>query len=127
MKKQALIIEDNGIDQAINRSILESIGFECTSCSDGDDAISFLLETSFDLILLDMGLPNITGIQFLSGFRSAVLNQEARVVVVSGSADEKMSDLVKFYGAEACLKKPLSIQEHKSILEHGLQPQRAKG
>ena len=116
MKKKALIIEDNISDQILNKATLECLEFECIVVPDGEMAISQIVSQKFDLILLDLEMPNISGIQFLMGFRSAFLNKDIPVVVVSSKEDTNSKELAEKFGAKDFIQKPLNMNNHRSLL-----------
>ena len=116
MKYQALIIEDNHSDQILHKAILEALGFECTLSDDGENAIGHLVNRRFDLIILDLNMPKITGIQVLMGVRQAPLAAEVPVVVVSARDDLNSRMLTRMFGARAFIRKPLNVVTHEKIL-----------
>ena len=117
MKKQALIIEDNKSDQMLTKSFLEYIGCECTVTYDCDGAVKHLLSKKFDIIVLDINMPQMNGIQFLIGFREAPLAKNTSVIVVSGNDLDAYLSQAEMFGAKVCIKKPLNITKHKPLIE----------
>jgi len=73
-----LVAEDNGLNQQIIRSIPEGMGHEMTFADNGEEAVENIKETDFDLILMDVRMPVMSGpeateiIRKLSGFKCMI-------------------------------------------------------
>ena len=100
-----LIIEDDRAISDIERDYLELSGFETDVAYDGVDGLNKALSGGFDLILLDLMLPGLSGEEILPEIR------EIPVIVVSAKAevDDKVSLLMD--GAEDYITKPFSVKE----------------
>ena len=116
--KEVLIIEDNTMDQILNRSILESLGFNCTVVADGEQAINFIKSVHFDLIVLDYHLPKLNGLQFVMGYKNAMPVANTPVVVVSANENTDVEKLMKSFGVKAFIRKPLEIGAHGNLIKH---------
>lgn len=66
-----LLLEDDPLLSVTLVSLLESEGFSVTLASDGEEALSFSYEQSFDLYLLDINVPLLNGIDFLTLLRES--------------------------------------------------------
>lgn len=103
--KKVLIIEDDRIVAGIYRNKLQNDGFEVEVACDGETAIGQLKKAPPDLILLDLGLPKINGIEVLKAVRAEPRTAAVPVIVLSNSY---VSDLVQAAwkaGANKCLTK----------------------
>ena len=104
--KHILIVEDDAENNQILKEYLEGHGYACTQAYSGSEGkLLFSMET-FDLILLDLMLPGITGEELIS-----VFSQKAPVIVLSAksSLDSKVNVLSA--GAEDYLCKPFDLPE----------------
>lgn len=104
--KHILIVEDDAENNQMLREYLEDHGYLCTQAYSGSEGkLLFSMET-FDLILLDLMLPGITGEELISEF-----SQKAPVIVLSAksSLDSKVNVLSA--GAEDYLCKPFDLPE----------------
>lgn len=84
MAYRALVVEDDPVTQLALRRILEAEGFRVDGATDGGPAIDLLSERRYDVVLLDIVLPTVSGtvvMDFLRDTRPAMLE---RVIVVSG-------------------------------------------
>ena len=87
-----LVVEDDKILQAIFKSLLIKAGYEADAASDGEEALSKAIAHEPDLIVLDMQMPNMDGIDFLRAYD--VIDSHPRVKVIAFS-NTQQSDKVK--------------------------------
>lgn len=69
MSKKILMIEDFPVMQKFYRDALEKAGYELDIASDGQQALEKIATVIYDVVLLDMLLPNVNGIEFLERFK----------------------------------------------------------
>lgn len=103
-----LIVED---DPQIHKFIhysLESEGYHCFSAMSGEAAMSLILSETIDLILLDLGLPDIDGIEILHKVREW---SEIPIIIVSARDQDKEKVSALDDGADDYLTKPFSASE----------------
>lgn len=104
-----LVVED---EKDLRQSLVEGLkihGYAVDSCDDGEEADSLLFSENYDLVLLDLNLPKLDGMEILSNLRKG--NQEIKVLILSArsSLDEKIKGLDS--GANDYLTKPFEFQE----------------
>ena len=104
-----LVIED---EEQLCRSIAEGLrmnGYETDTCFDGDDGLELCLTENYDLILLDLNLPGIDGLEILRQFRE--INSSTPVLILSarGQIQDKVEGLD--LGANDYLTKPFGLAE----------------
>ena len=86
--KQVLIVDDDESTRLLLRRILESIpDLRITLADGGADALRLVGQDTYDLILLDLLMPGIGGIQVLTRIRGSTPNKATPVIVVSVMAD----------------------------------------
>lgn len=117
MNNKVLIIEDNLSDQLLISAFVKQLGFECHIAPNSDAAVKLLIEYKFNLIILDMNLPEISGMQFLIASRFSPFFQDTPIVVLSGKDDTSTIDSTKNFGVNYYIKKPINFEKHKEILE----------
>ena len=112
-----LIIEDN-VDLAVTyRTLLERRGHHVTVVHSGRDGLAAAYEQHFDLVLCDLGLPDITGFEVAQRLRADPDAQPARLVAHSGysqNADRRQSLQAGF---DAHLTKPLAISDLERLID----------
>lgn len=108
MKPLILIVEDDKPIKKFMKVSLEAQGYKCIETEFGNAAISLIFSHKPDIIILDLGLPDIDGLKVIEKVREST---KARIIVVSarGLEREKVEALDK--GADDYLTKPFSVAE----------------
>lgn len=110
MNDRSILIVDDNIDLGEGlRSVLDGEGFDVSLASSGNEAISISQEKVFDITLMDMKLPDMTGIEALMEIIN--LHADARVVMMSGYRVHELLGEALERGAESVLNKPFTIEQ----------------
>lgn len=99
-----LLVEDSKPIRRENESALSKAGYEVICAEDGETALRLVKEGHFDLILLDMILPKMSGPEVLKRLKSEPATAEIPVVVLSGLSEKNREKLME-EGAEEYLEK----------------------
>lgn len=103
-----LVVDDEGGIRESLSGILEDEGYEVLTSSSGEEAIGVIKEQSPDLILLDIWLPGIDGIQTLEEIKT--IKPELPVIMISGHGNIEIAVKSTRIGAYDFLEKPLSLE-----------------
>jgi CheY-like chemotaxis protein len=103
--KQILIVDDDGNDLALFRRVLERAGYAVTGAESGKLAASTIQEQTFDLVILDLNIPDMDGFEILRAIRCQTVRP--KVLVVSGFMQGQLLAAAKALGAAAVLDKSL--------------------
>ena len=107
--KNILIVEDNKINQMITRKILEKQGVTCEVADNGTIAIEKTKEKDYDLILMDIHMPGISGIEATKEIRK--FNTEIPIVALTAvTLDENLDDFF-LNGFSDIIPKPYKTEE----------------
>src|SRR3954469_19145497 len=98
-----LIVEDEAPMRKVLRLIMEEQGYEAIECKSGAEAIDFIAHTGPSLVLLDLGLPDVDGIDLAKQIRG---RSPVPIVVLSMRADERSIVEALDNGADAYGPKP---------------------
>ncbi len=110
-KKQILIVEDFEALARALRTLLELSGFEVHTEGSGHSALSYAAEHHPDLVILDLGLPDINGYQVCRALRKQYHASVVPVVMLT-ARDQPVDQLRGFgHGADAYLTKPCEPEE----------------
>ena len=104
-----LIVEDEKqICDMIAKSLYD-VGYEVDTCYDGEEALECILSEEYDLIVLDLNLPGVDGMEILKELRQK--NEETKVIILSarGQIADKVEGLDA--GANDYMEKPFHLQE----------------
>lgn len=113
---KVLIVEDDPMVAELNRRYIERIdGFLfCGIVKNGDDALAFLQEKTVDLVLLDIFMPNMNGLELLAAIRQQ--NYSVDVIVVSAARDNQSIQAALRNGAVDYLIKPFEFDRMQTAL-----------
>jgi CheY-like chemotaxis protein len=105
--RQILIVDDERQDVALFRRILERGGYSVADCNSGKQAIQAIRDTAFDLVILDLSLPDMDGFEVLGAVRR--LTPRPKILVVSGFMQGQFLDAARMLGATAALDKAVAL------------------
>lgn len=108
MKKRILLVEDNPDCRQIFGFYLRHMGYELIEALDGREGISYAKNARPDLIILDLGLPDMNGFAVLASLKQEPATREVPVVILTAMAVEATKAKALKAGAEAFLPKPIS-------------------
>ncbi|MDO7851321.1 PAS domain S-box protein [Hymenobacter convexus] len=105
---QVLLAEDNLVNQRIAVAVLEFWGVQVTAVSNGRDALAQMLRQQFDVVLLDIRMPGLNGVQVTEAIRRHPDAARAQVPIVALTANAFEADRAAYLaaGMNACLTKP---------------------
>jgi len=101
---RVLIVEDEQTDRLILAGIVEGMGHEVYFASDGEQAFKTYMRMSIDVVVTDLLMPHVDGLEFIDELKT--LFPEAPVIAVSGKGPELLAEAKK-KGACATLSKPV--------------------
>lgn len=117
--RRILLVEDNEVSQTSTLILLEHLGYQIDTAGTGKQALEMIQNHTYDLILLDLGLPDMDGFKvaelMLEHSKQAVFN---RIVVLTAHSDEVYRKRCKEVGVAAFWVKPVSSQKVKEFLNH---------
>ena len=106
-KNKILVVDDEEALRVVLSSELEGEGYQVSSAADGQEAINILTTKEFDLILLDIKMPNVDGFEVLKFIKDRW--PKTKVVMLTGFADLKNAIESKKLGAEDFISKPYDL------------------
>src|SRR5712691_1545265 len=112
-----LIIDDEPSIRTTLSSILEDEGHRPTACQSGEEGIAAFAREEFDLVILDLWLPGVDGLDVLERIRNA---GGPPVIVISGHANVETAVRATRLGAYDFLEKPLSLERVLLTVNHAL-------
>lgn len=113
-----LIVDDEKGVQTSVQGILEDAGFLAEAVSSGEEALELLLKKEFPVVLLDIWLPGMDGLQVLSKIRQ--LRPETIVVMISGHGSIETAVRATKLGAFDFVEKPLSLEKTLLVVKNAL-------
>ena len=118
MSGKILIVDDSALSRRTLRRILESAGYEVVEAADGMAALEVYFLDKPDLVLLDLVMKGMYGLDVLVKLRE--MDQEARVVVASADIQSSTRKLVDEAGALGFINKPFVSEQVVAAVEAAL-------
>src|SRR5262245_36593069 len=106
MKAKILIVDDSSLARRTTRQALEEQGHSVEEASDGAQALERYFLNRHDLVVLDMVMTGMYGLEVLAKMRE--LNPEVKVIVATADIQQSTQDQVREAGAAAFINKPLN-------------------
>lgn len=108
--KKVLIVEDNALNMRLFCDLLEASGFETLQCADGGKAAALALDEQPDLIIMDIQLPEVSGLDITRWLKDDERTSTIPVLAVTAFAMRSDEDLVREAGCEGYLSKPIQVR-----------------
>lgn len=107
--KKVLIVEDNELNMKLFRDLLEAHGIESVSTSDGHEVIDLARKEKPDMILMDIQLPEVSGLEVTGWLKEEEDLKDIPVVAVTAFAMRGDEQKIRDGGCEDYLSKPISV------------------
>ena len=118
MSATVLLVDDSGLARRGTRRILEGAGYHVIEAEDGLSALERYFIDKPDLVLLDLVMKGMYGIEVLTKLRA--LDGEARVIVLSADIQTSSRDMVADAGAIGFLNKPVTPDDLIAAVRHAI-------
>jgi two-component system cell cycle response regulator DivK len=106
-----LIVEDNDKNLKLVRDVLQVKGFSTIEAGTAEDGIKLAAERKPDLILMDIHLPGINGIEALKVLRADAATSKIPVIAVTASVMQQDRKLITEAGFDGYVGKPINLKE----------------
>ncbi|WP_289023182.1 response regulator [uncultured Salegentibacter sp.] len=116
--QKILVVDDNKINQVVTRRILEKQNFECIVASNGVEAIEKASAENFDLILMDLNMPGINGMETTERIRE--FNKLVPIVALTAVEIEEVRNEIYASGMNDIIVKPYDIERFYQIVNRNL-------
>ena len=111
MPKTVLIIEDNELNMKLFKDLLEAHGFETLQTKDGKQALQMAREHRPDLIIMDIQLPEVSGLEVTAWIKSDENIKHIPIIAVTAFAMKGDEEKMREGGCEAYIAKPISVTQ----------------
>ncbi|WP_284123721.1 response regulator [Parerythrobacter aestuarii] len=109
MAKRILVVEDNDLNRKLFCDVLRAKGHEVLPCADGNNVLSSAREFGPDLTIMDIQLPNISGVELIAAMKKDPTLATIPVLAVTAYAGKGDEERIRDAGAADYLSKPVSI------------------
>jgi two-component system cell cycle response regulator DivK len=111
MAKTVLIVEDNELNMKLFTDLLDAHGYDTIQTKDGMEALVLAREHHPDLILMDIQLPEVSGLEITKWIKEDDDLKSIPVVAVTAFAMKGDEEKIREGGCEAYIAKPISLQQ----------------
>ncbi len=120
--KTILIVEDNDLNMKLFNDVLEAQGYTILQSKDGMEALKMAREHLPDLILMDIQLPEVSGLEVTKWIKEDDLLRDIPVIAVTAFAMKGDEEKIREGGCEAYIPKPISVSMFIQTVESFLKP-----
>jgi len=117
-KNRVLVCDDEDSLRTILSAELTGAGYEVATAADGEEGIAEVKNQKFDLVMLDIKMPNKDGFEVLKFIKKE--HPDVKVIMLTGFADLKNAIESKKYGAEDFVSKPYDLVDLLTTIERVL-------
>jgi DNA-binding response OmpR family regulator len=115
-KRRVLVVEDAEATWTVEERTLVGAGFDPVICTDGAAALEAIAKQDFDLVVLDLALPEVDGWAVLGRLRAEARTSHVPVLIVTARDDAETQLKAKLAGANGYLTKPFDVGKFRSVV-----------
>lgn len=121
--KTILIVEDSATTRALIRAVIDELGdYETVEAGSGFEALKMLPQQEYDLIITDINMPDINGLELINFVRNNPRYNHLPIIIVSTERSEEDKKRGMALGATAYVTKPFKSSELQEIIQNTLAP-----
>ena len=120
MSKTVLIVEDNELNMKLFNDLLEAHGYRTIQTRDGNEALKLAREHRPDLILMDIQLPEISGLEVTKWIKEDDNLRSIPIIAVTAFAMKGDEEKIRDGGCEGYIAKPISVANFLQTVERFL-------
>lgn len=120
MSKTVLIVEDNELNMKLFRDLLEANGIDTIETKDGNKVLEMAREQKPDLILMDIQLPEVSGLDVTKWLKADSELEAIPVIAVTAFAMKGDEQKIREGGCEDYISKPISVTSFLEVINHYL-------
>jgi len=107
-----LAIDDNEDILKLLDTIITSKGYNFTQAGNGKDGIKIIEEQHFDAILLDLAMPEFSGMDVVESLKKSNILKDQKIIIFTASSatDKEIGELLQNEGVSFCVRKPVDIK-----------------
>jgi len=104
-------IDDNEDTLHLLDTVISSNGHDFTQVGNGKEGVKLIEEQNFDAILLDLAMPEFSGIDVIESLKKSNNLKDQKIIIftASNATDEDIVELLKNEGVSSCIRKPADI------------------
>tara|TARA_R110002124_G_scaffold104370_5_gene254300 strand:+ start:22510 stop:22887 length:378 start_codon:yes stop_codon:yes gene_type:complete len=120
MTQSILIVEDNELNMKLFNDLLEAHGYNTLQSRNGIEAFELVRQHRPDLVLMDIQLPEVSGLEVIKWLKEDEDLREIPVIAITAFAMKGDEDRIREAGCEAYLSKPISVANFLDVVTQHL-------
>ncbi|WP_342362277.1 response regulator [Terrarubrum flagellatum] len=120
MAKTVLIVEDNELNMKLFNDLLEAHGYQTLKTANGVEAVEIARSKKPDLILMDIQLPEVSGLEVTRWLKADEELKKIPVIAITAFAMKGDEERIREGGCEAYLSKPISVVKFVEVVRNFL-------
>ena len=112
-----LLAEDNAVNQKLALRLLERMGYRADVVGDGSEAITAIEDGTYDVILMDVQMPEVDGLEATRRIRATWPDRPIRIVAMTANAMAEDREACLAAGMDDYVSKPIRVEELVAALE----------
>jgi CheY-like chemotaxis protein len=120
MAKKVMVVDDDDLVLIAIQELLTPLGFAVTALSNGPEALEKVSGTQFDLVILDVSMPEMTGFEVCQRIRQMSSYAETPILMLTARSGEEDRQRGMEAGANLYLPKPISPKRLIALVEEAL-------
>lgn len=119
--QKILIVDDNQLNLKVEKEILKKAGLDVNTAQNGREALTMIKEKQYDLILLDVRMPDMSGYELAVKIRENKAYQHIPMIALTADIMGEVKERIKSANIDYYLSKPLSPEKLLHVLNHELE------
>ncbi|MEM7046112.1 MAG: response regulator [Pseudomonadota bacterium] len=111
MAKKVMIIEDNPLNMRLFNDLVRSAGYETVTTDNGLDALDIARDAQPDLVILDVQLPEVSGLDVARWFKAEDSLKDVPIIAVTAFAMKGDEERVRASGVQDYMSKPIAVAD----------------
>ena len=120
MKPIVLVVEDNERNRKLVRTILEFRGYDVVECDDGEPSLELARQHKPVLVLMDIQLPKVNGVEALKRLRADPETRAIPVIAVTASVTPSERERVVSAGFNGYISKPIDVMTFGAMIDKAM-------
>lgn len=114
-KTLILVVDDRLADRETLKVVLEEKGYKVATASDGKEAIGMVKQKHYDIIFMDVKLPDMSGVETFEEVKK--IDPDVAVIMMTGYSEEELMRKAIAEGAYTCIYKPFDLEKVTALVE----------
>ena len=118
--KSVLIVEDNALNAKLFAAVISALGLGVLQAEDGEAGFALAHEEQPDLIIMDVSLPGVSGLEVTRALKDDVATHDIPIIVTTAHAMSGEDAAIRASGCDGFMAKPIAVAELIAMVEQFL-------